>query len=127
MKNGYLGVRPVVRGKNVQAYLHRLVAEAFHGPCPAGSEVNHIDGNKANAEAANLEYVSHAENGLHAVRTGLVRIGERHPAAKLSDAEVNAIRLARAGGESGVSVARRFRVSAATVSEIFNRRKRRTS
>lgn len=71
MAIGYLKVHPVVNGKNVQTYLHHIVALAFLGPKPDGYEVNHIDGDKGNAEASNLEYVTHLENMTHAREIGL--------------------------------------------------------
>lgn len=77
MKIGYLKVSPVVNGKNVYMYVHVLVAEAFLGPKPEGHEINHIDGNKANASAANLEYVTHTGNMQHALRMGLLPTGQR--------------------------------------------------
>lgn len=47
--------------------IHRLVAHAF---CEGFSEirntVNHIDGNKFNNKASNLEWVSQSENNKHA-------------------------------------------------------------
>lgn len=124
MKIGYLTVRPVVDGKNVQIYLHRLVAETFMGACPDGMEVNHIDGNKANPSLSNLEYVSHSKNGQHAMDTGLNYKGDCHPRVKVTDAQVREIRAARLAGESGVSVARRFGISSTTVSEIIHGTKR---
>src|SRR3972149_1183846 len=41
-------------GKVLTKRVHRLVAEAFLGPCPEGQEVNHKDGDKANPRASNL-------------------------------------------------------------------------
>ena len=51
--------------------LHRLVAQAFV-PNPEGLPVvNHRDGDKTNARASNLEWVTRAQNCQHAHDTGL--------------------------------------------------------
>lgn len=57
------------RGRETHRFrTHRLVAEAFIGPCPAGQEVRHLDDDKDNNDAANLAYGTHAENGADQVR-----------------------------------------------------------
>lgn len=53
--------------------VHRLVAAAFLGPAPRGSEVNHKDCNPQNNHVANLEYVTHTENMRHAWDNGRIR------------------------------------------------------
>lgn len=70
--NGYMHIMPVVDGKNRNAYVHQLVAEAFLGPCPDGYEVNHIDADKTNNRADNLEYVTRQGNVQHAIAHGLM-------------------------------------------------------
>jgi hypothetical protein len=58
----------ILRGKAKR--VHRLVAAAFV-PGPRKPTVNHIDGNKQNNVAANLEWTTHLENVRHAIRIGL--------------------------------------------------------
>jgi hypothetical protein len=47
-------------------YVHRLVAETFLEKPDGKNFVNHIDGNKHNNFAVNLEWCSHADNMHHA-------------------------------------------------------------
>ena len=43
--------------------LHRLVCEAFHGPCPSSNhEVDHIDDNRLNFCPSNLRWLTISEN-----------------------------------------------------------------
>lgn len=42
--------------------VHKLVAEAFHGPCPPGFHVHHADGDRQNNWPSNLENVSGSWN-----------------------------------------------------------------
>lgn len=47
--------------------VHSLVAYAFLGEKPEGKEIDHIDGDKLNNFASNLQYISHSENMKKAV------------------------------------------------------------
>lgn len=51
--------------------VHRLVAEHFVEPKSGRDFVNHIDGNKHNNCASNLEWVTPSGNKMHAVYTGI--------------------------------------------------------
>ncbi len=71
-KKGYLQVKIVGKYKgNKHTFIHRLVAEAFVPNKFNKPEVNHIDGNKMNNSASNLEWVTRHENMQHSVSTGL--------------------------------------------------------
>lgn len=72
---GYLRIR--LRYGNVDEHgaatykIHRLVAENFI-PNPMGKpQVNHINGDKTDNRAENLEWVTNAENVRHAMENGL--------------------------------------------------------
>lgn len=69
---GYFTIQVVDNeGEHHKAYIHILVAMAYvpnpdNLPC-----VNHIDGNKSNNHASNLEWCTHQENSQHTHDTGL--------------------------------------------------------
>jgi len=69
---GYLTVRLSKEGKSSTHYVHRLVAIAFIANPDGKLEVNHINGNKLDNRIENLEWVTHAENVIHAYRSGLI-------------------------------------------------------
>jgi len=58
--------------------LHRLVAEAFCDKPEGCDQVNHINGDKEDNRAENLEWVTASENRLHAWREGLQVATEAH-------------------------------------------------
>lgn len=69
-----------------------LVAAAFLGPKPVGTQINHIDGERTNNRVENLEYVAPGANEEHAIRLGLKAWGERHGMHKLTAEAVLALR-----------------------------------
>ena len=67
-KNGYLRVCLRQNKKKILRLVHRLVAEAFIPNHKNKSDVNHINGNKADNRVKNLEWNTRSENELHAYR-----------------------------------------------------------
>ncbi len=98
---------------------HRIVALAFHGPCPDGLEVNHIDGRPGNNRPENLEYITHRANLLHRTRVLGHGIGESHHQAKLNVDAVKIIRKERAKGVRLRVLAKRFGVSESAISRVY--------
>lgn len=71
-KDGYLKVNLSKNNIQRKIIVHRLVAMAFISNPYNYPQVNHIDGNKQNNEATNLEWVSNKENIQHAYKIGLI-------------------------------------------------------
>jgi hypothetical protein len=115
-----------VKGSGKTREIHRMVALAFLGPCPAGMEVNHKNSVKADPRLENLEYVTRSQNQIHSYASGLrmrpdVR-GERNPRASLTEANVGSIRARVLAGEAQASLAREFGVARQTVGALVSGR-----
>jgi len=122
INSGYVAVCLWIGNKAIGRLVHRLVAEAFIGPCPAGFEVNHKDGCKTNNVAENLEYMTRSQNLLHASEvTGKGR-GTNNPSCKLSEETVRAVRLRHAQGVGYKLLAREFGISWGSARNIAARR-----
>ena len=106
---GYLQCKIKMKdGKSRFLKVHRMVAIAFI-PNPDGlSDVNHIDGDKRNNAASNLEWVSHSDNVKHSLETGLRK-------RKLTPEQVRKIRESQ---KKQSEVAEEYGVSQTMVSQI---------
>ena len=73
-------------------FVHRLVAEKYI-PNPDGKpQVNHINGDKTDNRACNLEWTTNQENRDHAIKNGLHTCGEDCSWSKLKQKDVDYIR-----------------------------------
>jgi len=70
-REGYYFVTVTKDSKQVQAYVHRFVAEAFLPNIFSKKCINHKDGNKLNNKVDNLEWATYRENNMHALNSGL--------------------------------------------------------
>lgn len=114
--------------------VHRLVATSFVDGRACGLEVNHIDGNKQNNCAENLEWVTKSRNSSHAWELGLQKVtpailrsrrqlaiqGKLNAQAMkcLSDEQATFARRACNRGVSQQFVARWLGVSQRTISRV---------
>ena len=67
-KDGYLFVHLSKDGEQTFKSIHRLVAAAFINRGEAGPVINHIDGNRTNNTADNLEWCTVTENNRHSIK-----------------------------------------------------------
>ena len=117
-KDGYIFV--TLHGK--QTPLHRIVARYFHRQdYKEGLVVNHIDGNKQNNFADNLEWVTQADNVKHSVENGLQPKPVSTYKGKFSKEERDYIKqLWEDGLMSKREIARKYNVSHTCVCDIIN-------
>lgn len=111
------------RGKRHQKLVHRLVLEAFVGPCPPGMECCHDpDPNPKNNALANLRWDTRKANAADAVRQGRSSRGERRAAAKLTDDDVRSIRkeyCQQSRTHGSPALAKKYRVSQHTIWQVI--------
>lgn len=91
---GYYYVALNKDSKAKSCAVHRLVAETFIERIDGKKFVNHINAIKSDNRVENLEWCTHMENMQHAHKLGLIpyKRGVKHHKAKLTDAQVLAIR-----------------------------------
>ncbi len=108
--------------------VHRLVLEAWEGPCPVGCVTNHKNGDKTDNRLVNLEYCTQSENMAHAYGYGLspkppTRKGSECRLAKLTEEKILAIRAEtdrKPGYVKRLGI--KYGVTGSTVSKILLRK-----
>jgi hypothetical protein len=91
-KLGYKYVMLSKDNKQKNHRVHRLVAQAFIPNPESNPQVNHIDYDKTNNNASNLEWVSQSENMLHSYLNEQSPKGEKSHYSKLSQEDIKCIR-----------------------------------
>lgn len=101
LPKGYLIV--ILKGGGspaVHRLVHRLVLDAFVGPCPTGHEGSHLDGHKVNCRLANLAWETPGANNARKREHGTLRIGENHPTGRLNREAGERVAKAYLSGEA---------------------------
>ena len=115
-------------GKKKRHLVHRLVAQAYVSNSNNLPQVNHINGNRNDNRAENLEWVTSSENRIHAWNTGLQVATEDHKASArkagygrrlLSMEQAKDIRAAYASGDiNQYELAAQYSTSQAVINGI---------
>lgn len=106
-------------GRKTRYSVHRLVLEAFVGPCPDGMEACHGEGGWSDNRLANLRWGTKSENCMDdKLRDGRLLRGEQIGNSKLTAEQVLAI---RADGRPQKEIACAYGVSPMLVSLIRRR------
>lgn len=118
-RHGYLEIAVMVQGKRTKYRVHRLVAREFVDGHFDGASVDHLDCNKLNNRAENLEWVTLSENTRRQWENGLVDLrGELAPGAKVSNLQAHAVSLLYANNFPPSQIAEWFGISSAAVYKI---------
>lgn len=118
--SGHLRVILMLDAKLHYVSAHRLVLEAFVGPCPDGMEACHNGGNPANNHISNLRWDTPRSNQADRVLHGTDSRGERNGRAKLTNIDVQAIRTAAAYGKVNKNaLGRKYGVSGVLIGLIL--------
>ena len=118
-------------GSRTRYRVHRLVLEAFIGPCPDGMECCHNNGNKQDNCIENLRWDTRKANSRDSVKHGVCPLsgtkvrrvrGTDSPMAKLTDSDVLQIRYLARTGVRNIDLAKGYGVVRHTISNIVHRR-----
>jgi hypothetical protein len=107
------------KGKGKKGYtklVHLLVAAAFLPKPPGKEEIHHKDNNHWNPSLTNLVWVTKSENALYGyhefhTRSSPALKGEDSGRAKLTEVEVNQIRLEHKTGMSYLNLAEKYGIT----------------
>lgn len=106
-------------GAEKMFFVHRLVLAAFRGPCPAGMQAAHLDGQPAHNVLMNLEWVTPKVNHSHKLLHGTHRFGDTAPRRTLHGKDIPEIRRRRLNGETLAALAREFGVQRAALCKVM--------
>lgn len=124
--SGYLRVDLYRGGRHHWKLIHRLVLEAFIGPCPDGMEACHNNGDRTDNRLENLRWDTRSANQKDAVRhgthAGFGRKGEKHPLSRLTETQVRELVRRREAGAPLIAISSHYGVSRGCVNDIIHRR-----
>lgn len=118
VSTGYHAVSLYRHGISKRRLVHHLVLDAFSGPCPAGYECAHWDGERANNHIENLRWTSRADNHNDKRRHGTMCRGESHYHSRLKANDVRQIRKLHKSGVPQIVLAETYSVGCPHINKI---------
>lgn len=122
---GYLRVMFTAFGKRWKVNAHRVVWMIWNGQeIPKGMQINHLNGNGVDNRPENLELATQSQNIVHAIKHlgKMPHLWRANPGARLTEQQVLEIRdLWERRAMNQVELARLYRVTKETISEIVRR------
>lgn len=109
-------------GQRPSMTVHRLVMEAFRGPCPKGKQVAHNNGDPHDNRLCNLRYCTAKENAADRDRHGTTAKGERSGQARLTTDAVLKIRRLHACGVNLYAIASAMGTSRSCIAHVVKGR-----
>ena len=125
-KNGYDFVVLCVNKIKVYATIHRIVAKHFCENPNSYQIVNHLNGNKRDNRAINLEWTTQSGNVIHAFKTGLKNgmKGEAHHNTKVKTSDILEIRnMYKESNLSQFNIGIKFGLSQSQIGRIINNKR----
>ena len=120
-EDGRYGVMVTDKRTKKKVLVHRRLCAEVHGPAPSPKhDASHTCGNGHIACVAKRHIVwkTHRENMADKIEHGTTNRGHRHGLVKLTEDQVRKIK-ARKGSATTIALAAEFRVSSASISQIF--------
>lgn len=105
-------------GRNRPHRVHRLILEAFVGPCPLGMQCRHKDGDRTNNSLSNLAWGTPKENTTDKFRHGTMLMGMQVATSRLTDSDVLKIKELQSGGLGHRKIAKLYGVSRSAIQAV---------
>jgi len=104
--------------------IHRLVLQAYVGPCPEGLECCHNDGNASNNKLENLRWDTHKNNVEDQKRHGTLSRGEKIGVSKLKEKDIFTIKKLRETTDLSYSkIGKIYNVDGSTIYKIVKNKR----
>jgi hypothetical protein len=121
--DGYASFTAGAKGNRICIRTHRIVGKLFIENPNGLPELDHMDSNRMNPAAWNLEWVSHKENVRRAWERGNHNgkfDGAKNPRAKLTENMVRRLRQEYASGVTQKELSVKYNISWSTVHNVVN-------